>query len=110
MTEIEVVTTQVVAKPRKLSAKWTVESHGKHEKLSKKELQDKIVETYDRWNWETGSGEDKNLLDELEEERENRLDFIMFGLEVEEELVKAISEQIKGEIDEEILAMLCGKK
>lgn len=111
MTEkIELVTTQVVAKPRKLSAKWTVETHGKHEKLSKEELQDKIVETYDRWNWDTGSDEDKNLLDELEEERETRLDSIMFGLDVEEELAKAISEEIKGEIDDEILAILCGKK
>ena len=118
--EIKFETVAVQARPRKLSAKWTVESMGnlsvgnlpvgKHADLSKKELQDKIVETYDRWTWDTGSDEDKKLLEELEEEHEDRAGSIHFGLDVEEELVKAISVQIKGEIDDEILAILSSRK
>lgn len=113
--EIKFETVAVQARPRKLSAKWTVESMGnlpvgKHADLSKKELQDKIVETYDRWTWDTGSDEDKKLLEELEEEHEDRAGSIHFGLDVEEELIKAISVQIKGEIDDEILAILSSRK
>jgi len=113
--EIKFETVAVQAKPRKLSAKWTVESMGnlpvgKYADFSKKELQDKIVETYDRWTWDTGSDEDKKLLEELEEEHEDRAGSIMFGLDVEEELIKAISEQIKGDIDDEILAILSSRK
>ena len=115
--EIKFETVAVQVRPRKLSAKWTVESMGnlpvgKYVDLSKKELQDKIVETYDRWTWDTGSDEDKKLLEELEEEHEDRAGSISshFGLDVEEELTKAISEQIKGEIDDEILAILSSRK
>lgn len=113
--EIKFEIVAVQARPRKLSAKWTVESMGnlpvgKYADLSKKELQDKIVETYDRWTWDTGSDEDKKLLEELEEEHEDRAGSIQFGLDVEEDLIKAISEQIKGDIDDEILAILSSRK
>lgn len=105
--EFEIIKTAVEAKPRKLSARWTIETPRlpRHTDLSEEEIQQKIEETYDRWCWETGSEEDKKLLEEWEEERDCRIN-MLFGLNVEEELIAAMAEEISNEIDKEILGNL----
>ena len=95
----------IEAKTRKLSATWTV-NKPRHSNLSDEEIQQKIEETYDRWCWETGSEEDKKLLEEWEEERDGRAD-IFINNEMIEELTTAIAEEIRHEIDKEILGKLC---
>lgn len=105
--EFEIIKTAVEAKPRKLSARWTIEKieTPRHPDLSNEEIQQKIEETYDRWCWETGSEADKELLEEFEKERDGRAN-MSFGLHVEEELMAAIAEEISNEIDKEILGKL----
>lgn len=53
---------------------------------------------FDRWNWETGSKEDRELFEAIEEEIELRT--ILHDEDVHKEL---LSEEIRKEIDAEIL-------
>lgn len=59
---------------------------------------------YDRWNWDTGSDDDHKVLQALEKEIKRRMD--MGQMDIEEELVAAVSAKITKEIDKEILADL----
>jgi len=93
--EIKMEVVEVKLQPeRRLSAKWTVEAAPKHYTLSDEELQHEIEKLYDRWNFETGSDKDKELLEELEEERDDRHLQNTITAELAAEITKAIDKEI----------------
>lgn len=72
--------------------------------LDNEKLEEAYRFFYDRWTWDTGSDEDLKVLRALEGEVKRRMD--MGPMDIEEELVVAMSAQITKEIDKEILADL----
>jgi hypothetical protein len=64
------------------------------------------AEVFDRWTWDTGTEEDRELLEKLDIEKKHREKIYRYGIDVEEELLAAIADDITVEIDAEILRRL----
>ncbi|GAF80431.1 unnamed protein product, partial [marine sediment metagenome] len=85
--------------------------------LSPEEIDAQYTEVYDRWTWDTGTDEDRALLEKLDIERHHRKNNKAQKLkarwtvesqqtlvsEISEELVNEMAEEITKEIDAEIL-------
>jgi hypothetical protein len=93
--------------------------------LSPETIDEQYTEVYDRWTWDTGTKEDRELLERLDVERHYRKEakrgrklrggwtfdsqkglVSSYGIDVEEEIAKVIATNIAKEIDQEILRTL----
>ena len=77
--------------------------------LDDDELKEFYKDVYDRWTWETGSNQDRFLMDAVENELQKRLDKqanIEFMQGVHDMLERARAEEIRKEIDRQILENL----
>lgn len=81
---------------------WDNSLYEEFENIPTEDLSELHAEVYDRWNFETGSQEDLELMKKLENEIEHR----RFVFHFTDETVKAMAEEIRNEIDKSILDTL----
>ena len=84
---------------QKFKANWSVDEEvNEFDGLSDKQLEHYRVAVFDRWNWETGTEEDWELVQRIEFEQKRRE-----ALNFEEEMTKSLAKDIQKEIDRQVL-------
>ncbi len=84
---------------QKFKVNWSVDEEvNEFDVFSDKQLEHYRVAVFDRWNWETGTEEDWELVQRIEFEQKRRE-----ALKFEEEMVNALAKDIRDEIDQQIL-------